>query len=147
MKKIILLLSFLIGFILYSSGQGTVVEIITDIPQDTLFGLADDATIYSPYLDQYWDYSLQLEAIFYGSGDSANFEVVTSQTNDPDQATWTVLTTLTDTLVTTVTTTGLLIEVSDFQGLWMKHYLTNLGEDTVIVQPFVVKKQKRNRFF
>ena len=153
MKKFTVLfgiaLMLLVGFSVESYSQGTIVEDIT-LPADTLYGDADASTVYAPLLDEYWDYSIQFVSTFL-SGDSSYWSVKTYQTNDPAQSGWTELTTLRDTLVTATDNDALIIEKSDFSGLWMKHVLLNYttgdGGDTVIVTPYVVRKQKRNRFF
>jgi len=146
MKKLLVLLTLLIGFAFSAQSQGTIVELIP-LPQDTILGLADVVTVYSPLLDEYWDYSIQFKATFYGSGDSSYFNLKTFQTNDQDQSVWTEITAERDTLNTVTDVQGLISTMTDFGGVWAKHTLTGLAADTVIIKPYAVKKQKRSRFF
>lgn len=150
MKKLLFLLSFILAFsignVINSYSQGTIVEPLT-LPVDTIKGITDDITVYSPLLDEYWDYSIQFKASFYGSGDSSYFNLKTYQTNDPAQSVWTEITAERDTLNTKTDVQGLISTMTDFGGIWAKHVLTGMAADSVIIVPYVVKKQKRNRFY
>jgi len=146
MKKLAILLTLLIGFSFSAFSQGTIVQDGT-IAADSLQGKGDVVTLYTPLMDQYWDYSVQIQSTFAGLGDSSNWVVKTYQTNDPAQSVWTLLPALNDTLATVTDESAILIEKSDFQGMWMKHEVTNVGLDTCLIEGFWVRKQKRSRFF
>ena len=117
---------------------------------DSLNGDGDSFTCYPPLMDEYWDYSIQFKSTFT-SGDSSYWSIKTYQTNDPASSVWTEITALRDTLVSATDNDGLIVIKTDFSGMWMKHVLLNYttgdGGDSVLVTPYVVRKQKRNRFF
>ena len=146
MKRLILLLTLLLAFAAYSNSQ-TFSSVATDV-EDTIYGEADYVIFYSPYLDEYWDYSIQFKSDLYGDGDSVYFGLQTFQSNDPVQTAWTELTTLADTLLIlpdhlALYSNSLLFEKTDVPGVWFAHKLTGVGLDTVIVKPYWVKKMKR----
>jgi len=144
MKKLIFLLAFTVGFAFTVNAQGSLVESLT-LATGTVDGYGTTLDIYSPYLGPYWDYSIQLKSTFYGVGDSSSWNVVSYQTNDPAQSVWTTMTetTLDDTIQTVTDDSGVILEVSDFKGLWIKHTITSMGLDTVTITPYAVKKLKR----
>ena len=144
MKKFIVLLSLIVGFTFYANAQGSLVERAT-LTAETVDGAGATLNVYSPYLGPYWDYSIQLKSTFYGVGDSSSWNVVTYQTNDPAQSVWTLLSNAAsdDTLQTVTDDSGVILEISDFKGLWLKHVITSMGLDTVTITPYVVKKLKR----
>ena len=146
MKKLAILLTLLIGFALSAFSQGTIVDPIT-LPAIQLNGYKATATVYSPLLDQYWDYSAQFKSTFYGLGDSTHWRVQTYQTNDPNQTVWNELTEKHDTLASKVNDSGLITTITDFGGMWAKHVFTSMSLDTVTITPYIVRKQKRSRFF
>jgi hypothetical protein len=147
MKKIIVLFTLLIGFAFTAFPQGTIVKDLQTGP-DSLMVDEGTLTLYSPLLDEYWDYSIQIKSTFGGTtGDSTNFTVLTYQSNDPAQDAWILLSALNDTLTTVTDESTVLIEKSDFQGMWLKHVLTSHSQDTMLIETFSVLKQKRSRFF
>jgi len=150
MKKLLAFLAFAailaFAFPVMSYSQGTIVDHGV-IASDSLKGVSTTMTIYAPLLEDYWDYSMQLKSTFAGLGDSTNFTVTTWQTNDPDQSVWTELTAERDTLATITDVSGILIEIEDFPGMWTKHILTSLSLDTMLIEGYWVRKQKRTRFF
>ena len=148
MKKFIILLTLMIGVAFSAYSQGTIVQDFQTGP-DSL--MVDEGTLilYSPLLDQYWDYSIQIESTFGGTtGDSTNFTMLTYQTNDPAQGAWIILPGNDgDTLTTITDASCILVEVEDFQGMWLKHVLTSHSQDTMLIESFTTLKQKRSRFF
>ncbi len=149
MKKLIFLLALTIGFAFTVCSQGSRVETMTLTAQTLVgnTGANDTLFIYSPYLGDYWDYSIQFKATWAGelafSADSCSVNVRTYQTNDPDKSTWIDIPAERDTLQTIIDDESMIIEISDFQGLWLKHQILNMGYDTVTITPYVVKKLKR----
>ena len=146
MKKLAILLTLLIGFSFSAFSQGTIVEDMT-LPTATINGWKATATVYSPLLDEYWDYSVQFKSTFAGLGDSSHWRVQTYQTNDPAQSVWNEITAKHDTLATVTDNSGLITTLTDFGGMWAKHVITSMSLDTVTITPYVVRKQKRSRFF
>lgn len=146
MKKLIFLLAFIVGIAASAFSQGTIVNTLT-LASDTVKGAADSLIVYSPVLDEYWDYSIQFKSTFYGVGDSSYLAISTHRTNDISQTVWEEITAERDTLVSAVDDAGLTVDVTDFTGVWLKHILVGIATDTVVITPYVVMKQKRNRFF
>ncbi|MDP8218268.1 MAG: hypothetical protein P9M03_06040 [Candidatus Theseobacter exili] len=147
MKKFIVLLILALGISFTSFGQSTIMKDFQTGP-DSLMVDEGTLTIYSPYLDGYWDYSIQIESTFGGStGDSTNFTVQTYQSNDPSPGPWLIIAAEGDTLEVIVDESSVIIDITDFQGLWLKHILTSHSQDTMLIESFTVLKQKRTRFF
>ena len=146
MKKFIVLLILALGISLTSFSQGTITKDFQTGP-DSLIVDEGTLTIYSPYLDGYWDYSIQIESTFAGYGDSTNFTVQTYQSNDPAQSPWLIIAAEGDTLAVIVDESSVIIDITDFQGLWLKHILTSHSQDSMLIESFTVLKQKRTRFF
>ena len=138
MKRLTFLLAFAISF---TSLFAQPLPDPTETGPDSLQGAGATLTVYSPLMDGYWDYSAQLQSTFAGLGDSSNFAVATWQTNDRDQGAWTEITALRDTLQTVTDEAALLIEKTDFTGLYIKHVFTYLGLDTVLINTYQVKKK------
>lgn len=67
--------------------------------------------------------------------------VSTWQSNDQGHDAWTDMTALRDTLATKVDELAILIEKTDFTGLWLKHVIVNLSLDTVLINTYQVKKK------
>jgi len=142
MKRFIVFLTFLIGFAFIAFPQGTNVKNFQTGP-DSLMVDEGTLTLYSPLLDQYWDYSTQIKSAFGGTtGDSTNFTVQTYQTNDPAQSVWNILASEGDTLTTIVNNSGVLIEITDFPGMWLKHILTSHSQDTMLISTYTVIKRE-----
>ena len=139
MKRLICLLAIAITFSISAFSQPLPDPVETG--PDSLKGLGATLTIYSPLMDGYWDYSGQLQSTFAGLGDSTNFTVATWQSNDRDQDAWTLITALNDSIVTVTDETAILIEKTDFTGLWLKHVFTNRSLDTVLINTYQVKKK------
>ncbi|KKL54573.1 hypothetical protein LCGC14_2264040 [marine sediment metagenome] len=114
----------------------------TETGPDSLQGLRTTLTIYSGLIDGYWDYSTQIKSTFGGLGDSTNFSVIAYQSNDRDQSVWTAITAA-DTLATITDDSGILSEVTDFTGLWIKYVLISLSLDTMLIETYQVKKKFR----
>lgn len=140
MKRLIFLLAFAIGF---TSIFAQPLPEPTKTGPDSLQGAAATLTVYSGLIDGYWDVSTQIQSTFAGLGDSSSFAVATWQSNDRDRGVWTEITALRDTLQTVTDEAALLIEKTDFTGLWMKHVFTYLGLDTVLINTYQVKKKFR----
>jgi len=144
MKRLIFLLVLITGLIFTANAQGRFQD--NDDFQtgpDSLQGVSTTLTIYSPLIDGYWDYSIQLESTFGGLGDSTHYTVTTWQSNDPDTDAWTEMTSLRDTSATITDESCILIEKTDFTGLWLKHILTSASLDTMLIESFTVIKKFR----
>jgi len=139
MKRLTCLLAFAI--VLCISGFSQPLPDPVETGPDSLQGYGATLTVYSPLMDGYWDYSAQIQSTFAGLGDSSNFAVSTWQSNGQDQDAWTEITALRDTLQTVTDESAILIEKTDFTGLWMKHVFTSLGLDTVLINTYQVKKK------
>ncbi len=151
MKRLGFLLAFAItltfGLVQHSHSQGTIFQPFETGP-DSLMVDEGTLTIISPVLEDYWDYSIQVVSTFGGVGDSTNFTLLTYQTNDRDQDFWIILPGNDgDTLTTITDESSILIEESDYQGVWLKHVLTSHSQDTMLIRTFTTLKQKRTRFF
>ncbi len=138
MKRLIFLLAFVIGF---TSIFAQPLPEPTETGPDTLQGLDGTLTIYSEYIDGYWDHSIQIQSTFSGLGDSTHFIVTVWQSNDRDQDAWTEVTSLGDTLATVTDEEAILIEKEDFTGLWFKWILTSQSLDTMLINTYQVKKK------
>ena len=136
MKRLLSLLVITFSFIALSAQP-------FETGPDSLQGIRDTLTIYSPYIDGYWDYSIQLQSTFAGLGDSTNFMVSTWQSNDQGHDAWTDMTALRDTLATITDESAILIEKTDFTGLWLKHIIVSLSLDTMLINTYQVKKKFR----
>jgi len=136
MKKLICLLVIALSFIALSAQP-------FETGPDTLQGPRDTLIIYSPFIDGYWDYSIQIKSTFAGLGDSTNFMVSTWQSNDQSHDAWTDITALRDTLATIIDESAILIEKTDFTGFWFKHLIINLSLDTTLIETYQVKKKFR----
>ncbi len=111
----------------------------TETGPTALNGLRESITVFSDLIDGYWDYSTQVKSTFAGLGDSTNLSVATWQSNDRDLDVWTLVTT--DTLSTIVDESALLLEVTDFTGLWMKYVILSLSLDSMSIETYQVKKK------
>lgn len=143
MKKLIFLLTLISGFAFTTLSAQLLTSSIFETGPDSLQGCRTTLTIYSPYIDGYWDYSIQIKSTFAGLGDSTNFKVSTWQSNDQGHDAWTNITTLHDTLATITDESAILIEKTDFTGLWFKHIITSLSLDTMLINTYQVKKKFR----
>ncbi len=137
MKRLIFLLAFAISL---TSLFAQPLPEPTETGPDSLQGLRTTLTIYSSLIDGYWDYSTQIKSIFAGVGDSTNFSFIAYQSNDRDQSVWTAITTA-DTLATITDNSGILSEVTDFTGLWIKYVLISLSLDTMLIETYQAKKK------
>ena len=157
MKKLIILLTLALVMVLPfvtvqdSHSQGTIVNAFA-LPSDSVVGLNNVLTVFSPLLDEYWDVSIQFKSTFTNSGgassgDSSYWSFKVFQTNDASKSVWTEITSARDTLNTATDVQGLIYEIDDFKGMWQKYTLTGISVDTVLIVPYFVEKQKRNRFF
>jgi len=143
MKKLIFLLILISGFLFTTLSAQLLTSSIFETGPDSLQGVRDTLIVYSPYIDGYWDYSIQLKSTFAGLGDSTNFMVSTWQSNDQGHDAWTDITTLRDTLATITDESAILIEKTDFTGLWLKHIIVSLSLDTMLINTYQVKKKFR----
>ncbi len=141
MKRFIFLLAIAIIFSISAFSQPLPEP--TETGPDSLQGASATLTVYSGFIDGYWDVSTQIVSTFAGLGDSTNFTVATWQSNDRDRDVWTVLTALNDSIVTVTDETAILIEKTDFTGLWLKHVFTSRSLDTVLINTYQVKKKFR----
>ena len=140
MKRLIFLLAFAISL---TSLFSQPLPEPTETGPDSLQGDLTTLTIYSGLIDGYWDYSTQIKSTFAGLGDSTNFSVTTWQSNDRDQGVWTEIVAERDTLATITDESGVLLEVTDFTGLWLKYVLTSQSLDTMLINSYQVKKKFR----
>ncbi|KKL50855.1 hypothetical protein LCGC14_2301330 [marine sediment metagenome] len=111
----------------------------TETGPTALEGLRESITVYSPPIDGYWDVSTQIKSTFAGLGDSTNLSVATWQSNDRDQDAWTLVTT--DTLATVTDEAALLLEITDFTGVWLKYVILSLSLDSMSIETYQVKKK------
>ncbi len=113
----------------------------TETGPTTLGGLGATITILSGSIEGYWDVSTQIQSTFAGLGDSSHFIVDVYQSNDRDHDAWTQRTSETDTLATVTDEAALLLEITDFTGLWLKYVLTSQSLDTMAINTYQVKKK------